>query len=718
MTTVADPGSPQPRRAFPADAYTPYGYLALPTHARRLRPVGVVRSWDAGFRWHVPSFAGGYGGHRETYRAGVRFGLDGILELAALGTASSPYHTGSLMEQELTGSTAVARVAHHVVGEHALRGELTSVAGAHRLVLHASYERLLGANGEWGESGLVGRLVDDLLVLQGFEDGEAIVVWVAPGMIEAGITSDPHEATTWARRGAPTMADGGCCTVLGARDDLVALHAVAAIPPGSDRAEWIVARGRTLGHARAELARARDTAAHERRRMLALDDDFWLRAPRLTGDWPDHWRRGLVYDLETIRMMVRPPVGIYRHAWDGMQLQSPRVVLAETAMDALVLGWADPSLAQGLLLGTFLDAPEPNVPCSREDGSYNMVAADGTVCGTSPAWGYPLLVASLLDRMRPDDGWVARLYPPLAAFLRWWLTERRDGSDFLGYACSWESGQDLSPRFGEQPLGGGHPIRHIRPVDLEAAMAHGAGVLAIFARRLGREDEAAAWTAESGAAASRVALLWGDGHWVDVDGRTGCATGVDDVMQAVPLALGVARADQASDVSLADWLGRLVADRPVWPMFAWTGAEALRAAGRLDEAGALAHAVIDRAYGFRDARRADPGLPIPGICAEYWPADGRGGGEGYGWGAFTTHLLLSGIVGIRHARSGTRIQPWLPAGWRGPGSAYGVTLTQGGRTRRITIRPQTDGFELDVDAVTTRGAWGDALDIPMGGHVG
>ena len=77
-----------------------------------------------------------------------------------------------------------------------------------------------------------------------------------------------------------------------------------------------------------------------------------------------------------------------------MQVHAPRVVLAEAAIDALLLGYADLDTAKAVLLGTFLDAPAPNVPCSREDGSYNMVGANGSECGTAPEWGYPTEVAA------------------------------------------------------------------------------------------------------------------------------------------------------------------------------------------------------------------------------------------------------------------------------------------------------------------------------------
>jgi len=37
----------------------------------------------------------------------------------------------------------------------------------------------------------------------------------------------------------------------------------------------------------------------------ARDDWFWSQAPRLEGDFPQHWKHSWVYDFETLRMMVR-----------------------------------------------------------------------------------------------------------------------------------------------------------------------------------------------------------------------------------------------------------------------------------------------------------------------------------------------------------------------------------------------------------------------------
>ena len=52
-------------------------------------------------------------------------------------------------------------------------------------------------------------------------------------------------------------------------------------------------------------------------------------------------------------MTIRPPVGVIGSFWDGMQIQAPRTVLAEAAMDVLFLSYADPSLAAEVMLGHF-----------------------------------------------------------------------------------------------------------------------------------------------------------------------------------------------------------------------------------------------------------------------------------------------------------------------------------------------------------------------------
>src|SRR2546425_12742013 len=58
------------------------------------------------------------------------------------------------------------------------------------------------------------------------------------------------------------------------------------------------------------------------------------------------------------------------------------------------------------------------------DGSYNMVADDGQICGTAPEWGYPLWCCQQLWLRSGNLSWLQRLYPGAAAYLRWWLDHR------------------------------------------------------------------------------------------------------------------------------------------------------------------------------------------------------------------------------------------------------------------------------------------------------
>ncbi|HEX9373787.1 MAG TPA: hypothetical protein VF897_22430, partial [Roseiflexaceae bacterium] len=201
--------------SFPTDDYTPHGYLEAPAHTRNLSPRGVLRSHGAGFRWHFPAYAGMYGGRRETYHAGFRVALDGALDLADLDRASSPYHSKNLFTFDLGRGAARAQATYHPVGEHALRATIAA-HHASRVTIHVKYTRLLAANGEWGESGLVGRV----------EDGDAFALWASRPPADLGITADAGEAAAWAASPAPGLPPEGFVTAIGDRGETVGLHAV------------------------------------------------------------------------------------------------------------------------------------------------------------------------------------------------------------------------------------------------------------------------------------------------------------------------------------------------------------------------------------------------------------------------------------------------------------------------------------------------------------
>ena len=434
------------------------------------------------------------------------------------------------------------------------------------------------------------------------------------------------------------------------------------------------------------------------------DETFWKRAPQLSGDWPASWRRGMVYDLETVRMTIRPPAGVIPTYWDGMQTQAPRAVLAEAAMDVLFLSYANPELAAEVILGHFESAPHPNLPCMREDGSYNMVADDGQICGTAPEWGFPLWCCDQLFRRTGDLNWLGRLYPKAAAYLRWWLEHRCDAEGWIVYACSWESGQDVSSRFGPQQTGG-TIIQHVRPVDLQASMAQGAALLVRWAALLSAEHPAEDWSADipfwqnvAEEFTLKTRLMWQHGWFRDYDAVAGEWSSQQDAMHLAPVFCGVA--DQSQIEHLRPYLAQPPSQSSGWAPLSWppivmTLVGAADVAQMPMEAAELAYRFIDASYCSTDRRELDEHGGLPGVTREYHAAVARGkwgaidyvnaGIEGYGWGALSVHLLMRYILGLREEEvDRLTVRPILPQALRCPGATYHVPIPWSGYTLRIS----------------------------------
>jgi hypothetical protein len=437
--------------------------------------------------------------------------------------------------------------------------------------------------------------------------------------------------------------------------------------------------------------------AHAEATQREDDEKFWQSAPQLSGDWPASWRRGLVYDLETLRMVIRPAAGVVGNIFDGMQIQAPRLVLAEAAMDALCMSYANPELAAEMLLTHFEYAPHANLPCMREDGSYNMVADDGQICGTAPEWGYPLWVCDQLWSRTGNLSWLKRLYPGAAAFLRWWLEHRRDAEGWLCYSCSWESGQDVSSRFGPQQTGG-TIIQHVRPVDLQASMAQGASILARWAEILAPthgEDmrpnpystEQRFWQEIADEFTVKTRLMWRDGWFRDYDAVARVWSSERDAMHLAPVFCGAAGWGHVEQLrpALAEPPRHSSQWAPLsWPPVVLTLIGATDAAHMPQEAAEQAYHFIDASYRSTDSRELDEYGGLPGVTREYRRTITRGkwgeidyanaGIEGYGWGALSIHLLIRHLFGLHATNPDTIVlAPTLPQALRRPGAAYTIT---------------------------------------------
>lgn len=730
------------RDGFPLDRYTPHGYLGNPRHALLLRPLGVIRSVaPLGLAWHLPFWAGLATRETAALRLGLavggrRFALSPDFADADL---HADYHSRRVLRLRWQAGWLAATATWLAVGDHALALELelhasarlpsSSAAelgrpGAIAVVVAAEAERRLGASGRH-EAGLYALASAEVAALGVHPDGGALVLGADQPWQAARAFHSSGGWQAWLvgeeAPGAPAEEEAP------RRFAAVALRWCLTPRPGAPGEGWHWRLRAALGRG-PHRAAARRAAGRGVRRLpaalpaaLAADDEEWRATPRLAGDWPPHWRRCWVYDLETLRMVVREPVGRLRRRWDGMQVQAPRLVLAEAAFDALLLSHADPALAQELLLGAFADALAPNLPCIREDGSANMVAADGSECGTAPSWGYPIWCADLLWRRSGDAAWRTALYPHLARYLDWWLRERADAEGWLHFACGWESGQDRSPRFGPG-YSGADPLPDLRPVDLHAAVAQGAAILARWAEALGHAAEAARWREVAGRVRERVAALWDEAAGWFLD-QHHAPTGVLDPVQLAPLLAGCASPAQLERLRprFATLPLHAGAWPPLaWPLVAWTALEAARRAGALPPLLDDLFALQDAAYRDADTAEAGPGRLLPGVAGEFWSHSGRGGTEGYGWGAAGILWIVREYLGLREPDWAAaddvafHLAPALPAPLRQPGRRYRLDNLPL-RGRRLDLEVRVEGADLLSVGVRLRSGEPIALHGPDGG---
>ena len=445
------------------------------------------------------------------------------------------------------------------------------------------------------------------------------------------------------------------------------------------------------------------------------DNAFWRGAARLDGDWPDAWRRGWVYDVETTRMCILPAGGVFADVWPTWMIQWPRAVLAEGSLDTFRLVYADPELAKRAALSLLRDAPAPNVPCVFRGGEPNMVARDGSVCGTSPAWCVPFYNLERLYLHTLDRAWLAEIYWPLAQYLDWWARERVDPEGWAVYKCTWEAGEDDTPRLDPERRGDNVVSQYVRPVELQATMALSASALARFAAALGRSADAARWREVAGRFAARTSSLWdpATGRFRDWDRRAGRFLepagepnywGIDpcrySVLAFTPLLAGLV--DDPRTRALRTELERYAAPPWIlWPSWSYVLLESSVAAGARVWAGRLADEIVRRVYAELDRRAIDSaGGPTPGIAREYWPLDLAGwtACEGYGWGASTASFVVRQIFGFREGgyRPGVRFRlaPVLPARFVAAGGRYGLA--------NLPYRGETLDLEYSVPAARAR----------------
>ncbi|GAB4366995.1 MAG: hypothetical protein Kow0042_07270 [Calditrichia bacterium] len=688
--------------SFPPGRYTPHGYLDNPWHSMIFNRSGVIRSVaPLGFGFWKRKFWGSYAegprGHINYLSLlNLSISLDGKQFIDPTDFKEngvelySAYHTKHLISYDWSDHEVQFSLKYFLPFENSLVCLLEITNGSSRqkkLRIHANHIYGDWEIKWWGSDGLTARYdaASDVMLSKIWAYGDVFILgadWASSGHFA---TDSEKRFRKWQKTQA--VEAGDMHMVKGSGPLYSSLRYERNLPPGKTEITMIyLCRGKNERWARNQLQQTRSQALDVLREQLAEDEKFWSSCPQLTGDWPEFWKHGWVYDWETLRMNIRRPIGIFHYPWDAMQVHSPRVVLGETALDMLMMSYANPDLAKEVINGTFADALAPNVPCVREDGSVNMIGADGSECGTAPMWGFPFHVIHSIYLRNGDEEWVAKLYPYLKSYIEWWLENRTDDQGWLHCNNSWESGQDGSRRFLVK--GEGDPAEFVRTVDVEASMAEAMGIMNQFARLVNQAVDTVYWNRQAQQRIRNTRSMFVDGWFRDIDGRNGKPILLKDFYDPIMLAPLTCRVATAEQIEAIRPQIRFIADHKrwlEWPPGVMAFTEAAWFAGERVIAGRVVADIADRIYARTDSRevmfmrKGDPfAYRIPGIANEFWPWEHRpAGGENYGWGATLPSYIIRNIIGFREADgwkdSEFYLAPALPSDWIEPGKSYGIT---------------------------------------------
>ena len=290
------------------------------------------------------------------------------------------------------------------------------------------------------------------------------------------------------------------------------------------------------------------SAAHFNPGLIQADLDaayrqrhHWLDSLALPQGLPAERRSVLLRALSQVKTMVYAPEGAITHRFTTPDRWPHRGMwLWDSAFHAIGLRHFDLSLAREAIEAV-LDGQKPDgmVPLRTDPGPFYTEETQPPVLA---------FAARLVDELSPDPAWAARLYPRLAAYVRWDLAHRdSDGAGLVEWAIqgdvncrSGESGMDNSPRFDD--------ATRLDAVDFNAFLALEVEALAHFARSLKLDEDARGWDAIRQTLVAGInARLWNEdaGFYLDYDLDRKQPSGVLASSGFTPLAARAASPAQA-----------------------------------------------------------------------------------------------------------------------------------------------------------------------------
>ncbi|MEK6756357.1 MAG: hypothetical protein AABZ02_09420 [Bacteroidota bacterium] len=246
--------------AFPANTYTPHGYIDNPYHSMVFNRSGVIRSFPPlGFGWWRAEFKGNYGGgvrdhvnYISILQMSVIIGAKGFVrtdDFTRLETdLHSAYHSKHVVSYDWSSDSVTVSLKYFLPREHTLAClvELTNAANRHQeVILDATHAYAIGDTKWWGSDGLTAKYSVD-------EAAHISKVWAYGDVFVLGsnLRSVAHTATDreagwedWIRNTSSASLDAASAR---GRGPLWAAQRYRLdLPPGLQRSSLVIlARGK------------------------------------------------------------------------------------------------------------------------------------------------------------------------------------------------------------------------------------------------------------------------------------------------------------------------------------------------------------------------------------------------------------------------------------------------------------------------------------------
>ncbi len=294
-----------------------------------------------------------------------------------------------------------------------------------------------------------------------------------------------------------------------------------------------------------------------------------------------------------------------------------------------------------------------------------------------------------------DSRYLARVYPALKDYNRWYYENRRLDNGLFYWIHSYESGIDNSPRFSSRDEKVKKDLTAIAAIDVNSYIVRQDETLALMARELGRDAEAEDFTAKAAELAALVnEMNWDEatGYYYDLDLASGELVKIRTIASLFPLFAGIPDKERARIIrghimdpaefnapfpvpstALDDptfekdcWRG------PVWINTAYMAIVGLERYGYKEDAAVLSYKVVDGVYKtydntgkfveFYDPERHDLKelSRKKGNLYKLLQNGNKPKPQFVGWTGLANTLLIERLIGFKKDRGQRRLEPSFP----------------------------------------------------------